>query len=547
MSGAAERMIDGFYRTCARFPRHTALVYLGESFTYRKLLELTERFATALHSLSVRRDDRVMLYLPNTPQFLIAYLGAQLIGAVPVPVSPIHTSSELGYLIDDSGSNTIVCMDTNFRYVREVFDETPLERIVVTTYADMLPWYKKAFGFLFDKVPKGRIEKSRSVFRFGKLLKKYPPDPPKVEFDPARQLCTILYTGGTTGFPRGCSYTSPGMVSFVNEVVEAGEGHIRDGGDTLIVATPLFHQLTQGMVFGLALNRGNTAVLMPIPEVDAILDAIQRQRGALFLGTPSLYRAILENDRLDLFDLSSLRFCWSGGEVLPAEVFNRWKSAFRQPIYQVYGSAEVGFIAMSPLDREPSPTRVGRPFPSRKIRVADPVTLRPVPRGEPGELFVTSEFICKEYWNRPEDTAEAYVEIDGEVWYRTKDFVTVDENGEISFMDRRTDVIEHKGRRVSCSEIEAALQCHPAVIGSCVIGVPDPDLGERIKALVVLKEDARGVSGAELLRWCRERLDAHKVPQYIEFRDMLPRSKVGKLLRREIREEERRKSARKKK
>jgi long-chain acyl-CoA synthetase len=284
---------------------------------------------------------------------------------------------------------------------------------------------------------------------------------------------------------------------------------------------------------------------MPIPEVDAILDAIERYKVTLLLGAPTLYRMILENDRLDLFDLSSLRFCWSGGDVLPVEIFNRWKNSFHQPIYQVYGSTEVGFTAMSPLDREPSPTRVGMPLPSRQTMVVDPETLKPVPQGEAGELLVTSDFISKQYWNKPEETAKAYVEINGQVWYRMNDFVQLEENGELSYVDRQADVIKHKAYRVSCSEIEAVLQDHPAVIGSCVVGVPDQKVGERIKAIVVLKEDTRGVSGTELTKWCRDRLAAYKVPQYIEFRDMLPKSKVGKLLRREIRDEERRKLAQK--
>ena len=521
-------------------------MYLGETFTYRELTELIERFATALHALGVRKDDKVMLYIPNTPQFLIGYLGAQLIGGVPVAVSPIYTPAEIRYLINDSGAKTVICMDTNFRYVKEVFEDTTLEKIIVTTYVDMLPFYKKVFGFLMDKVPSGAIEKGPNVYWFGKLLKQYPADPPKVEIDPAKQLCYILYTGGTTGFPKGCISTHSGMVSFIDEIQQVGEGHVREGEDTLIIVNPLFHQLAQGMILGMILYKGNTAVLMPIPEVDAILDAIQRYKVTLFLGAPTLYRMILENDRLDLFDLSSLRYCWSGGDVLPVEIFNRWKSTFNQPIYQVYGSTEVGFTAMSPLDEEPSPTRVGRPFPSRKVMVVDPETLRPVGQGEPGELLVTSDFIAKEYWNKPEETAKAYVEIDGEIWYRMNDFVTFDENGELSYVDRQADVIKHNGYRVSCSEIEAVLQDHPAVIGSCVVGVPDPKLGERIKAIVVLKEDARGVSGTELVRWCRDRLAAYKVPQYIEFRDMLPKSKVGKLLRREIRDEERRKMAQKK-
>ncbi|MEJ2716536.1 MAG: AMP-binding protein [Deltaproteobacteria bacterium] len=545
MAGASELVIDGFYRACERYGNKTALIYLGEKYSYAALKEQILRFATALHHLGVRQDDKVMLYIPNCPQFLIGYLGAQIIGAVPVPVSPIYTPTEIKYLINDSGASTVICLDTNFRYVKEVFDETCLKRIIITTYVDLLPIYKKAFGIIFDKVPNGAIEKGENIHSFGTLLRKHRPDPPAVDIDPETQLCYILYTGGTTGFPKGCIATHSGMVSFVNEIREVGEGYVREGQDNLIMVNPLFHQLAQGMILGMVLSRGNSAVLVPIPQVDAILDAIQRHKVTLFLGAPTLYRMILENDRLDLFDLSSLRYCWSGGDVLPIEIFKRWKSLFGQPIYQVYGSTEVGFTAMSPLDREPSPTRVGRPLPSRKTMVVDPETLEPVPVGEPGELLVTSDFISKEYWNKPEETAAAYVEIDGEVWYRMNDFVRLEKSGELSYVDRRADVIKHKGYRVSCSEIEAVLQDHPAVIGSCVVGVPDQKLGERIKAIVVLKEDTRGVSGTELTRWCRDRLASYKVPQYIEFRDMLPKSKVGKLLRREIRDEERRRLAQK--
>lgn len=540
MSDVNELVMEGFYRACEKHGDRTALIYLGEKITYCELKEYIHRFATALHDLGVRKDDKLMLYIPNCPQFIICYLAAQILGSVPVPVSPIYTPSELRYLIRDSGATTILCLDTNLRYVKEILHETGLQRIIVTTYVEMLPLYKRAFGILFDKVPSGAIERGKNVYRFSKLLRSYPADPPRVDVDPTRQLCYILYTGGTTGFPKGCISTHLGMVSFINEITQLGEGHVRDGGDTLIMVNPLFHQLAQGMILGMVLHKGNSAVLMPIPVVDAILDAIQRYRVTLFLGAPTLYRMMLENDRLDLFDLSSLRYCWSGGDVLPVEIFNRWKSLFKQPIFQVYGSTEVGFTAMSPLDQEPSPRRVGRPLPSRKVMVVDPTTLAPVPPGESGELLVTSDFISKQYWNNPEETAKAYVDIGGEVWYRMNDFVRFEENGELAYVDRQADIIKHKGYRVSCSEIEAVLQDHPAVIGSCVVGVPDPKFGERIKAIVVLKEDARGVSGADLIRMCRERLAAYKVPQYVEFRDMLPKSKVGKLLRREIRDEERR-------
>ncbi|HYQ61392.1 MAG TPA: hypothetical protein VEP29_10080, partial [Desulfatiglandales bacterium] len=171
----------------------------------------------------------------------------------------------------------------------------------------------------------------------------------------------------------------------------------------------------------------------------------------------------------------------------------------------------------------------------------------PVPTGTPGELLVTSEFISKSYWNKPEETASSYAHIDGKTWYRMKDFVRMDEAGELFYVDRSADIIKYKGYRVSCSEIEAVLQDHPAVVGACVVGVPDPKVGERIKGIVVLKEDVRGVSGSELLKFCKERLAAYKIPQYVEFRDMLPKSKVGKLLRREVRDEERRRLGKDKK
>jgi long-chain acyl-CoA synthetase len=283
-----------------------------------------------------------------------------------------------------------------------------------------------------------------------------------------------------------------------------------------------------------------------VPQVDAILSAIQKHKVRWFLGVPALYRMILENDRLDQYDLSSLRYCYCGGDVLPIEVFKRWKESFGISIYQVYGSTEAGHVTYSRLDKEPELSSIGVPLKSRKCKIVDPDTLEPVLAGETGELLVTSDHTIKRYWNKPEETKRSYVEIDGKIYYRMGDYVRQDEKGEIYYIERSADIIKYKAYRVSASEIEAVLQDHPTVIGACVVGVPDPRVGERIKAMVVLKQDARGVDASELLKWCRERLAPYKIPQYIEFRDMLPKSKVGKLLRREIREEERRRISKEK-
>jgi long-chain acyl-CoA synthetase len=301
--------------------------------------------------------------------------------------------------------------------------------------------------------------------------------------------------------------------------------------------------MAQQTIMALGLGRGNLTVLMPTPQIDAVLEAIQRYRVTLFVGVPALYRMILENDRLGFYDLSSLRYCTSGGDVLPLEVFNRWKDLCGLPVRQDYGSTEQGLTILSPWDKDPVPGALGFPIPSKELKIVHPDTLEPVPVNTPGELLVTSDFQMKGYWNKPEETASSFVETDGRQWYRTKDYVRMDEHGQIYYVDRSADVIKYKGYRISASEIEAVLQDHPAVIGACTVGVADSKVGERIKTMVVLKEDVRGVGSSELIKWCRDRLAPYKVPHYVEFRDMLPKSKVGKLLRREIREEERRRLA----
>jgi len=530
-----------FDQMAERYPHNTAIIFLGQHFSYGQFKELSERFGAALKEMGVKKGDRVMLYISNSPQWLIAFLGIQRIGAVLVPVSPIYTSFEIEYMLNDSGAETIVCLETNFCYVKEIFDKTPLKRAIVTNLADLLPLWKRFLGTLFDKIPKGKVERESWVHSFCSLLKHAPLDASQ-EVDPWKDLSYILYTGGTTGMPKGVPGNHIGMTSYVNDVTEdvAGE-HLLEGRDVYIAVNPLFHIMALGLCMAIGLNKGNTVVLMPVPLVDAILESIEKYRVRWFLGVPALYRMILENDRLDRYDLSSLRYCYCGGDVLPVEVYKRWKERFNIPIYQVYGSTEAGHVTYSRIGGEPKPGSIGIPLKSRVCMVVDPETLQPVPQGEVGELLVTSPYTIKEYWNKPEETKSSYVTINGKVFYRMGDFVRQDSDGEFVYVERSADIIKHKAYRVSASEVEAVLQDHPTVIGACVVGVPDPKVGERIKAIVVLKEDARGVSGAELIRWCRDRLASYKVPSYIEFRDMLPKSKVGKLLRREIRDEERRK------
>jgi long-chain acyl-CoA synthetase len=533
-------------RMCQKYPDRPAIIYLGETWTYAQLKELIDRFANALYNLGVRQGDKVMLYIPNCPQFIAGFLGSMKAGAAPVPVSPIYTPYEIEYLINDSGAEYILCQDTNSGYIKEVLPKTSLKEVIVTNFADLLPWWKRVAGAMFDRIPHGVVEKGKEVHFFRDLIKKYPPTPPKVDIDPRADLCRLLYTGGTTGFPKGVPTNHTAVVSFVSEIVQISKDQVGEGGeDKLIMINPLFHEMAQGMTLSWGLTKGNPVVLMPIPDIDAILDTIQRYKVTLLLGAPTLYRMILEHDRVDLYDCPSLRFCLSGADKLPPEVNTRWQKRFNKPIFQAYGATEVGFTTGPRLDREPHPESIGFPLPSREVRVVDPETLEPMPKNEVGEVLVRSEYTFKHYWNKPEETARSFVQVDGKAFYRMNDFARQGDDGQLYFVDRGVDIIKYKGYRVSASEIEAVLQGHEAVIGACVVGVPDPRSGERIKAIVVLKDDARGVSSSELGSWCRKRLAPYKIPKYIEFRDMLPKSKVGKLLRREIRDEERRKAQKK--
>lgn len=537
-----EYTFSRFEQACAKFPDNTAIVFLGDKFSFAELKDKVDRFATGLTQLGIRKGDRIMLYLTNSVQLVIAFLAAQKIGAVVILVSPIYTSHEIEYMINDSGAETVICHDTNFGYVQEVLPKTDLKRIITTNLLDLVSWPKRVIATLFDKAPHGKVKGGEETMSFKSLLSA-PANPPQVEIDPIRDLSYILYTGGTTGFPKGVPGNHWGHTSYVNDISETVfAGHVKEGGDCYIAINPLFHIMALGLLLAVGLNLGNTTVLMPVPQVDAILNAIERYKVRWMLGVPALYRMILENDRQETYNLGSLKYCYCGGDVLPREVLARWKERVGVTIFQVYGSTEAGHVTYSRLDEgDPPPMSIGVPLPSRRTRIVDSETLEPVPDGEPGELLVTSDFSMKEYLNKPEETKKSFVQHGGEIYYRTGDYVKAAEGGRISYVERSADILKHKGYRVSASEVEAVLQDHPVVVGACVVGVPDRKVGERIKAIVVIKDDAKGVGAAELISFCRDRLAPYKIPSYIEFRDMLPKSKVGKLLRREIRDEERRK------
>jgi long-chain acyl-CoA synthetase len=537
-------ILTAFEAKADRYPDRSALIFLGTRLSYRRLKELTYRFAAAANALGVKAQDRVLIYLPNSPQWLIAYMGLQKIGAVPVPISPIYPPYELTYLLNHSGARTIICGDTNFGYVKEVITKTLVEQVIVTRVAELLPPAKRIFGRVFDKLMEGSVSRDRNVIFFRQLIRKYPPAPPPVKIDPATHLAHILYTGGTTGFPKGVPHGHMELLSGIVGIREVYRDTIREADHTLIMPLPLFHMFSQDMVFALGLHLGNTVVIAPKPNTDAVAASVQNYKGTLLTGVPSLYRLILENDRRDFYDAASLRHCWSAGDTLPAEVALRWRERFGMPIWQVYGSTEAVCISVTAPGADTLSRGVGRLIPTRIAKVVDPENLSPTASQDGGELLVSSEYSYPlgGYLDNPLETAETFVELDGRKWCRTGDYVRMSAAGDIEFIDRRADLIKHKGYRVSAARVESVLQDHPAVVAACVVGAPDALAGEQVKAFVILKQDVRGVSAYDLVKHCRERLLPYEVPDYIEFRDMLPKSKVGKLLRREMRDEEQRKA-----
>ncbi len=529
---------QSFSEIAGRYREKTAILFLGEKVTYGRLVELIERFSNGLISLGLDARERIILYLPNSPQWIIAWLAIQRIGAVACPITPIYTSYDLRYISEDSEAKTIICADTNFGYVKELREEGLLKNIIVTKMGDLLPFYKRLIGKAFDRIPEGKFKKESGIIEFKELLGARNGSKEVKTGDD--QPLELLYTGGTMKHPKGVPINHAFFLESVKSQLEVSYPIVPPPTNIVLQGGPLFHIL--GQVFGLGpiCVTGDTVAIMPRVNIDAFLYAIQLYKIKTFFGVPVLFRMILEHDRLDFYDLSSLVYCFSGGDVLPLEIARRWKEKFGIEIYQGYGTTETcGGVTLCPVQEEIPAGTVGRLLRSKKVKIVNESTLEEVKEGEAGELLVHSPHMVEQYWNKEEETKESFIQINGLLWYRTGDVLKADEKGFYYFVDRTADTIKHKGYRVSSSEIEATLQEHPAVLGACVVGVPDEHVGERIKAFVVLKEDIKGITGYDLIHWCREKLASYKIPHYIEFRDMLPKSKVGKLLRREMRAEER--------
>jgi len=313
---------------------HTAVIYLGTRYSYRKVKALAESFSAALIDLGVTPGQKAVIYIPNSIQWVIAWLGIQRAGAVGVPITPIYTPHDLKYIANDSGADTIICADTNFGYVQKVLLETDVKRVIVTRMAGLLPLWKQYFGFIFNVVPKGKVAYDQKTYSFRKLLQQYrgrPVDTPK-NMSNGWQLAEVLYTGGTTKFPKGVPISRNLFLASADEQIRISEPLFPSEENVIMGNAPLFHILGQTCSLAILLV-GGTLMIQPRINLDATFDAIQRFQARTMIGVPALYRMILEHDRLKQYDLSTVQYWFSAGDVLPVEVGKRWHEMFGRPIH----------------------------------------------------------------------------------------------------------------------------------------------------------------------------------------------------------------------
>lgn len=518
--------------TAARSPRKTATIFFNNPMTYQELDLLSDKMAVVLQGLKVQKGDRVALFLPNCPQFVISHFGILKAGGITVPFNPTYKEREVKHQLEDSGAEVMIALDMVFDPVHNIRRETPLEQVILTSMVDYLPTLYGMFAAIRGIQPKNYPD----TLRFQKLLSKAKGSPPAVEVDPKEDLALLLYTGGTTGTPKGVMLTHFNQVA--NAIQAAACSYMKSEAVVLAVL-PFFH--TYGMTVGMntPVYTGSTMVLLPRFSRDETLEAIERQRPTHFPGVPPIYVALLDHPDLKKYSMKSIQYCVSGAMPLPVEVAKRWKEVTGSMIVEGFGLTETSPVThANPMD-DWSKVRfgsIGIPVVDTDCRIMDLETgEEELPIGEIGELVIRGPQVMKGYWNKPEETAQ--VLRDG--WFYTGDIAKMDDDGYFYIVDRKKDMILVGGFNVYPRDVEEVLYEHEAVEAAAVIGVPDSFSGEVPKAFVTLRKESVGkVREDELIEFCRERLAKFKVPKYLEFRDEMPRTMVGKVLRRELREAE---------
>ena len=533
---------EAFDQMADKYGGKTALIFYGKKISYHELKDLTNRFAAALADLGVTKGDTVAMYLLNCPQYVIAYFGALKAGAKVTPISPVYTSKEVKHQIEDSQAKTIICEDILYDNIEKTGAE--LDNVILTSIADYLPRLKKLFrkstlakAYSGMEVPSPEHIKQAGLHQFQDLIKKYPPQPPQIKINPKEDIAALPYTGGTTGLPKAAILTHYNMVALQTQTLKFWS-IFEEGKEVVIAFLPFFHIYGQVVVMFNGLVQGSTLVLFTTPDIDDILSAMERYQASMLFGVPTLFEYLKEYEKTDRVNWKRLKMIACGADTLHESTIQDWERRTGSIILEGYGMTETTAVSHStPYDR-PKSGSFGVPLPGMEAAIVDVEGTDYMPVGKEGELILSGPNIMQGYWRRPEGTKEAIIELDGKKWLRTGDLVRMDEEGYFHFFDRKRDLIKYKGYSVFARHVEEVLYNHPQIKAAGVVGVPDPKVGHFIKAYVVLQSEARGkISEEEIMEFCRENLAHYKVPKIIEFRGELPKTDVGKVSRRELREE----------
>jgi long-chain acyl-CoA synthetase len=522
-------------QTANKYPNKDALYFMGKRMNFSQLLDASYRFAHVLQNLGVNKGDRVAIMLPNCPQAVISYYGVLLIGAVVVQTNPMYTERELEYQLMDSGAETIVTLDMFHRRVLNVQSKTKIKQLIITSIKDYLPF---PINLLYPIKAKKEgadlsVAYSSTVISFKKALTEASNQPLFVRIDAENDIALLQYTGGTTGLSKGVMLThlniTSNMIQNCKWVYKAKEAE-----EVFIGVLPIFHVFGMTVFMNQAVMMAGLMVLIPKFDAEAILKAISKLKGTIFPGAPTMYIGLINHPRIKEYDLSSVRVCVSGASALPQEVQERFEELTGGKLIEGYGLTETSPVThVNPIWDGCRNGTIGLPLPDTDAKVVNSETGEEMPVGEIGELVIKGPQIMKGYWNRPEETAQALR--DG--WFYTGDMATMDADGFFTIVDRKKDMIIAGGFNIYPREVEEILYQHPAVKEVVVAGIPDPYRGETVKAYIILRADV-SVTEKELDAWCRERLAAFKVPRSYDFRDALPKTLVGKVLRRKLLEEE---------
>ncbi|UTR15546.1 AMP-binding protein [Salipaludibacillus sp. LMS25] len=517
-------------------PNKTLLHFMGKEMTFKQVYDAALRFANVLHSFGVTKGDRVAIMLANTPQSVISYYGTLLAGGVVVQTNPVYVERELEHQLSDSGAKVIVCLDLVYERVINVKPFTAIEHIIVTKMNDYLPFPKNMlYPFKRMKVAKRKpnIAYNAYTHSFKSLLKKATNNLISVNIEPKDDLALLQYTGGTTGVAKGVMLTHYNLVANTTQCIK-WMYKLDHRNEVVLCALPFFH--VYGMTVGMNYSVMARAKMVILPKFDATqtLQAIQSQKVTIFPGAPTMYIGLIHHPDVKRYHLSSVKVCTSGSAPLPLDVQHQFEQLIGGTLSEGFGLTEASPVTHFNLlwEKRP-PGSIGLPWPDTDVAVIFSETSEIAPPGEVGELVIRGPQVMKGYWNRPEETEAAFQND----WLLTGDMGYMDEEGFFYIVDRKKDMIIAGGFNIYPREIEEVLYEHPAIQEAVALGVPDPYRGETVKVFIVKKE-GEDLTEHELIAFCKKHLATYKVPRLVEFRDDLPKTLVGKILRRALMEEE---------